>query len=351
MVSRVIGPCRAEVELGDLVVAGQPLAEGSRDPAPVIVEVAAELKRPPKSVVADLTDRLNTLITHGELIASVTGPLGLGRKSVVAPVSGQVIAVLEHAGALVIQPERVQQTLTARFPARVTAVRDGAIDLTLEGRVVSGVASTGSDVSGVLRLILNEADLAVALRATAEPAGTVLSRIFATRFHLDAAVAQAATAEYWRPDSIALIVPSLHYDTFRGIETSHPGISLFVAHGFGVLPFGSPDDDATWQMLTESEGSEVAVLAAREENPPFVVGPAVGFRDEKELAAVSVGDGVVLLDSLDLKHGTVVEVPEGSDMLPSGQIADVARVALDEGGVEVVTRRDLRVVRSGSTQA
>ena len=141
---------KPKVLLGDPIATGSHLGVDQGKPPPVLVQVAASLKRPPRSMEADLKKRLHSTVAEGQELAAASGPLGMGKKVVTSPVSGEVTAVLVEMGAIVIQPESMIQAASAPFASRVTKVSAQVVELTTSGQTIEGTVMAGSDVAGGL---------------------------------------------------------------------------------------------------------------------------------------------------------------------------------------------------------
>jgi hypothetical protein len=338
------------VAVGDLVETGTTLAEETRTPAASILQVAEELRRSAKSVVADLSARIDSMVSEGEELAVARGPLGIGRRSVTAPVSGRLISIMADVGALVIQPESTVHPLTATFPGRVEAVGSNFISMAVSGHVLRSIAGTGQIVQGALRIIDRTGSVADAFR-TGDTDSAMGARVFALQSPIDAASLNPANAIFWRPDPIALIVPSMSHRDLATLRLSHPAVSVVVMRGFGSIPFGDSNTDDMWRTLCDAAEQEVAFFPAERDRAPLVVLPGTGNSATSSAPrTVTTGDTVTVIGGITLRSATVVEVPEHDCVLPAGTVAAVVRVIFDDGTVELVPRDAVIVTHVGQTQ-
>jgi hypothetical protein len=340
---------RPKVRIGQTIQTGDALAVYSLIPSVSVLNLATQLGRNARVARRAASFEKGSFVTQGEPLAEASGRFGLGRREVTAPVSGLVEAFVEDPGVLVIRPDKREETVLARFPARVVDINERGIDVEVSGRTIRAMRVRGVPVSGTLAVVSEETSVSDALRSAIDAADLSAPRIIAFHSPIDHKLAHLVREAYWRPDQVAIVCPAVAYDDFERESDPFPGLTVMAIEGYGAQSFGSPESDPIWRTIMASEGKEAIVLPREGDGESLLVLPAEPMgAAETTVEVLHPGTVVRFIHGLEIDHGTVVEVPDDETWLPSGYRAKAALVALTNSTVVLVPQANLEVVSAGT---
>lgn len=311
------------------------IAEAMIRPEHLSLDIGRGLGLEPKSADHYIQRRAGDEVGEGDVIA---GPVGVGRRVVRTPRSGTVVAA--GNGQVLLELEGEYTELKAGYFGVVSEIiGDRGVAIESVGSLIQGVWGNGQVNFGLLNLLAHSPDelvtpdmMEVGLRGAVILAGICE----------DERVLLLAEEMPVRGLILASMDASL---TTAAMKVSYP---IVLVEGFGKLPM---NQDA-FAILTSAAMREVAVNAepwnrVGNHRPEVVVAVPEGTYPEipTEMAAFAVGQTVrVVRAPAKSMVGTLVTLPHGPSVLPSGLRLSTAEVRLMSGDSIQVPLANLEII-------
>jgi hypothetical protein len=324
------------VRMNEKVQAGDVLAEAEPAARFYVLDLARGLGLSAKEAARYLRRERGERVDAGDVLA---GPVGVTRRVVRAPASGEIVAVQD--GRVYFEAKGAVVPMRASFPGVVVGT-DGIQSVTVEttGALVQAIWGNGKEDNGVLRQVASGADeklepdqLDLSLR------GAVLLGGMCSH---PAALQQAAELTVR-----GLILGSLAADLVP--QARRLACPVVVIEGFGEIPM----NHAAFSLLTTNVGREVAVDGRvggpYSQQRPEVIIPLPATRQVSipdEIIPLRTGVRVRIVQAPHLGAvGVVRDLPAQAVGYPSGIVARSARVELEGIGPEMVPLANLEILQ------
>jgi len=329
-------PGTISARLNERVQATDILAEAEITPRHLYLNLGRGLGIPEREVAQVLVHQPGDWVEAGEVLA---GPVGVARRTVRAPASGRLAAVV--GGRALFEVRGATYSLRAGVPGMVVGT-DGSRSVVLEisGALIQGKWGNGRQEYGLMRLV------------TSNPSERLLSSQL--DINLRGAILIAGILDHAAPFSIlteltvrGLVLGSMASDLIP-LAQRMP-FPILLTEGFGSLPMCSP----AFNLLSANAGREAAV-DARPSDPdsmqrPEIIIPLPAGRQAdvpNEVIPLAKGSRVrVLRPPHQSAVGTVRDLPARAADLPSGLLARVALVELESLGLKSVPIANLEVLQ------
>ena len=311
------------------------LAEANLTPQHLMLDVARGLGMTAERADEHIQRKAGEPVSEGDIIA---GPVGWASRVVRAPRSGKVI--LTEKGKVFLEIESPPYQLRAGMPGVVLSlvVERGAV-IEARGALVQGVWGNGGIDIGLLNvLISNPEDVLTADRLDVSLRGSVILAGFCG----EASVLQTAAELPLRGLILASIAASL-----VPIAARIP-FPIVVLEGFGLLPMNT----VAFNLLATHEQREVALNAEPYDpyantRPEIVIPLPVTDMPPgpREATVFSLNQRVrVLRAPWHSQVGTIIALPSGLEVFPSGVRALAAQVRLENGTEAFLPLANLEVL-------
>jgi hypothetical protein len=329
-------PGTISARLNERVQATDVLAEAEVAPRHLFLDLERGLGIAEREVAKVLAHQPGDWVEAGEVLA---GPVGVARRTVRAPASGRLAAVV--GGRALFEVRSSTFSLRAGVPGMVVGT-DGSRSVTLEvsGALIQGKWGNGRQEYGVMRLV------------TSNPAERLISGQL--DINLRGAILIAGILDHPAPFTLlteltvrGLVLGSMSSDLIP-LAQRMP-FPILLTEGFGSLPMCTP----AFNLLSSNAGREAAV-DARPSDPnsmqrPEIIIPLPAGRTADvpdEVIPLAKGARVrVLRPPHQSAVGTVRDLPARAADLPSGLLARAAMVELDGVGVKTVPIANLEVLQ------
>lgn len=348
-------PGEVLVQRGDHVLATDVVAQADLPGDVTPLNLANQLSVSPSDVPACMVHHEGERIEKGELLAESPGIFGFFKSRYIAKVSGTVESVSKVTGQVMIRGEPRPVRLLAYLAGQVLEVlpREGVV-IGAEVSFVQGIFGIGGEAYGAVRMACPEADQDLTEELILDDMrGQIVvggARVTGTALRRAAEVGVSAiiTGGIDDEDLRDLLGHDLGVAVTGGEQV---GLTLVLTEGFGTIAMAQ----RTWQLLESRAGDPASVNGATQiragvQRPEILI-PLVEPvpADSRETHATSgylePGSPVrIIRDPYFGLIGTVAELPEQPQKLPSGSMARVLSVKLDAGENVVVPRANVELL-------
>ncbi len=325
------------VDEGERVEATTVVAKAETYGKHYIFDLARQLDVPPNEVEKHLKAQPGVAMGKGELIARRPTLLGLSSIPIPAPARGMIVDV--QNGQVLFASAGPEIELKAGFPGNVASVnQDWGVQIETPGALIQGAWGNGRQEYGVLKMLVNDPaqPLAAELLDGASKGAIVVAGL------TDEQGLRLAEQRRVR----GLILGSMSASLMR-VARSMP-YPVLVVEGFGKRIMSQQ----AWSLLADHNTRE-ACLDARpaerwENRRPEVIIPLPHPGGALPLPA----DGQGLTEGRRVRInrapyagqvGTIVQLPARMETVPSGVLAPVALVDLEDQGNVVIPLANLEL--------
>jgi len=328
-------PGRVVVRQGQKVSPSDVIAEASLDPEHLVLNVSRSLGVSSDQANSLIQRSVGDEINEGDLIA---GPVGLTRKVVRAPASGEVVLV--GGGKLLLRVDKPPYELRAGIGGNVTQlIPDYGAVIETTGALVQGVWGNGKSDFGLLQVKIASADdtlspdqLNVSLR------GTVILGGYCSDPDVFRKAVEIPLRGVMLSSMASALIPAA-----EKLE-----IPVLVLEGFGKIPMNS----LSYNLLTTHQNREVMINAEALNRftgtRPEVVIPLPSSRGASSPLLIedfAVGKKVrVVRQPYLAKTGTIGTLFSNRIEFPNGLRALAAQVNLENGESVKIPLVNLEVV-------
>lgn len=327
-------PGRVLVRPGQQVATNDPVAEVYMPDAHTLLDVRRALSIPSVSKAESLIQRrVGEKVQKGDIIAE-TG--GMFSRVIRAPLNAVIVAITN--AQVILETETTPLTLRAGMPGIVSEIiGDRGVIIENNGSLIQGVWGNGRADFGMLLVSARAPEdeltpdrLDISMRGAIVAGGCCSS----------ASVLKAAAELPLR----GLVLGSMSPELIPAASALK--IPLLILEGFGRTPLSTP----VYRLLVSSEKRDVSVNAAAwdrydGERPEVVVPlPATG-QTPLEAVEYSAGQTVRILGAPYAgQTGTLVALPPGLSLLPTGLRAPAGEVRLENGDKVIIPLVNLDVL-------
>jgi len=278
----------------------------------VPVDVAGPLGIDVAMAASTLCVRVGERVAAGSVLAERTGLRR--RRTVVAPSSGQVVAMV--AGCLLLREDEPESLIYAGLDAQVAKVSDGAVTLVFSGTRVRCAWASGAQACGALTL--------ATANGVQELTWPQVGRHLVGAVLVGGWLSDERAVRRARQFGLAgLLVGSVD----AALVSDDWGLPVLATEGLGVTPMAS----TTFAALAQMVGRSVWLCASGREGSPYAA-VAHAVREERGLVPLAVGARVHLIRAPYLGQvGQIVDLPASARRTALGTLAEGALVALESG--------------------
>jgi len=307
---------------------------------------AGELPRYMKKQTGDPVER-------GELIAETQPWLPFLKTQLTSPIDGTIENVSTVTGQMILRGRPKPVEITAYIDGVVSKVRPGeGVVVETVATFVQGIFGIGGEVAGTLVMACDDPDeeLTVEKLRPEHQGQVVVGGSFVSGETLNRAVelgiAAVVVGGFHDHDLRAL----LGYDLGVAV-TGHEqvGITLVMTEGFGRIPMRK----RTFELLESRAGSKASVNGATQIRagvlrPEIVIPWEESEAESGDVAAIPEGQGLEERSQVRIIRqpyfgllGTVTGLPVEPQQIPTGALARVAEITLEDGRKVLVPRANL----------
>jgi hypothetical protein len=311
------------------------IAESTLRPEHIVLDIARGLGINPKDADHYIQRRAGDEVGEGDVIA---GPVGIGRRVVRTPSSGTV--VLAGGGQVLLEVEGELSELKAGYPGVIADfIGDRGVVIESVGSLVQGVWGNGKINFGLLNPLSHSPDDTV----TPDMMDVSLRGSVVMASHCEEG--RVITAGEDLPIR-GMILSSMDSSLVPvALSVSYP---IVVVEGFGKLPM---NQDA-FNILISGTRREAAVIAEpwdqiKNTRPEVVIALPDGVSPVKLIDTVpfTISQTVrVVSPPYKSMVGTLMTLPAGVSVLPSGIRTQTAGVRLANGDIVQVPLANLEVI-------
>lgn len=333
---RLPGPGTVTVRINEKVQPADIVGEAEVSPHHTFLDISRGLGVSEREVPRYLRREIGGRVEADEIIA---GPVGIARRSIRAPSDGRLVSL--SGGRVLFEARSSPYRLRAGMPGSVVGTdASSVVSIETTGALIQGVWGNGVYDWGVLRQIgegpserLLPDKMDIILRGSVLIAGVC-----------EDAPALREAAEL----SVRGLILGSMASSLLSVAKNMP-YPIILTDGFGEVPMHTP----AFNLLISNVGREVTVNAGTDDlvsgQHPEVIIPLPAT------SAVEISEGLVQLKpgvrvrALRRPHagavGQVREVLSGALAMPSGIMANCARVELEGIGAAVIPVSNLEVLK------
>jgi hypothetical protein len=250
------------VKVGDIVEFDTVVARTEIKGNPEILKAAGVLGVEAEDVPRYLKKGVGDSILEGEIIASLSALFGLIKKQLVAPFDGEIEAISEVTGQIIVRGKPVPVDVNAYIPGKVAEVmpKEGAV-IETNAAFIQGIFGIGGERHGKIRIAVGSPEEELtASHIGEEDGGAVLVggsmvSMEALRKAVDLGVSCIVVGGIRHTDLTSFIGEEIGV-AITGQE--EVGITIVVTEGFGKMTMSS----ATYELLRHFEGYKASVNGA-----------------------------------------------------------------------------------------
>lgn len=318
-----------------------------------IVRVPEQLGITADEALAALKIAEGQPVSRDQLLAEHSGLFGLFRSRCTAPEAGMIEFIARRTGHIGIRLPPRQVVLEAYLTGSVVDVQPGKA-LTIETRaaLVQGIIGVGGERRGQLKMLGVEADTQLRPEHIPEECSecVLVGGCSPSAAALATASARGAKALVTGSIDDRALAAYLGYDLGIALTGDEQlSMTLIITEGFGHIPFSRRPLD----LLRSLEGRGAAVNGATQVRAGAVRPEIIVAHTAPQTAApvrsvdgeLTVGSRVRLIRVPYFGlFATVTELPHSPERLPTGSLARVLRVRLDDGATATVPRANIELI-------
>jgi len=347
-------PIRGDVlvRAGERVEARRIVARAELPGNVQLINIAHHLGIEPPDVPAKLRVRPGERVRRGQIIAENVGWLGLFRSHVVAPCDGEIEAVSDVTGQVIVREPNIPLELEAYLSGEVVEVIEGeGVEIAAVGTIVQGILGVRGERHGRVAVVVRSpADELRCADVPADATGLVL--VGGQRASLDAyrlATERGAVGVVVGSFEDADLSAILGYDLGIAITGGEDiPTTLILTEGFGRLAMA----ERTFALLRKLEGQEASINGATQIRagvirPEIIVstGEDVGELREQTVSETRVGSLVRIIR--EPYFGTLARIkalPGEPVVIETGATVRVMVVELPDGREHVLPRANVELI-------
>lgn len=340
------------VKVGDIVEFDTVVARTEIKGNPEILKAAGVLGVEAEDVPRYLKKGVGDSILEGEIIASLSALFGLIKKQLVAPFDGEIEAISEVTGQIIVRGKPVPVDVNAYIPGKVAEVmpKEGAV-IETNAAFIQGIFGIGGERHGRIRIAVgsNEEEL-TARHIGEEDKGAVLVggsmvTMEALRRAVDLGVSCIVVGGIRHTDLTSFIGEEIGV-AITGQE--EVGITVVVTEGFGKMTMSS----ATFELLRHFEGYQASVNGATQIRagvlrPEIIIPHQEETSEEADELTAGMLPGTqvrIIRQPYFGAIGKVVKLPVELQQLESESYVRVLDVDLGTGKIVTIPRANVEII-------
>jgi hypothetical protein len=328
-------PGRVLVRKGQEVAAADAVAQANLAPQHLVLDVARGLGLPGDKADKQVQRKAGERVSEDDVIA---GPVGITKRVVRAPRSGRIIVI--GSGQVLLEVDSPPFELRAGIPGEVISlIPERGVVIENTGALIQGVWGNDRIDFGLMHVLAGRPEeILTADQLDVSFRGSVILGGYCSQSDVFSAAADLPLRGLILSSIASSLVP---------LASSMP-YPIIVLEGFGPLPMNG----AAFNLLSTSDRRQVAINAepwdrfADKRPEVFIPLPSDGraspLHDTIEFAP---GQRVRVVRAPQKSQiGTIVSLPTGMEVFPSGVQGPAARVRLENGEESVLPLANLEVL-------
>jgi hypothetical protein len=340
------------VKVGDIVEFNTVVARTEIKGNPEILKAAGVLGVEAEDVPRYLKKGVGDPIQEKEIIASLSALFGLIKKQLVAPFDGEIEAISEVTGQIIVRGKPVPVDVNAYIPGKVVEVmpKEGAV-IETNAAFIQGIFGIGGERHGRIRIAVGSPEEELtASHIGEEDRGAVLVggsmvSMEALRRAVDLGVSCIVVGGIRHTDLTSFIGEEIGV-AITGQE--EVGITVVVTEGFGRMTMSS----TTFELLRHFEGYQASVNGATQIRagvlrPEIIIPHQEETSEEVDELSAGMLPGTqvrIIRQPYFGAIGKVVRLPVELQQLESESYVRVLDVDLGTGKIVTIPRANVEII-------
>ena len=340
------------VKVGDIVEFNTVVARTEIKGNPEILKAAGVLGVEAEDVPRYLKKGVGDPIQEKEIIASLSALFGLIKKQLVAPFDGEIEAISEVTGQIIVRGKPVPVDVNAYIPGKVVEVmpKEGAV-IETNAAFIQGIFGIGGERHGRIRIAVGSPEEELtASHIGEEDRGAVLVggsmvSMEALRRAVDLGVSCIVVVGIRHTDLTSFIGEEIGV-AITGQE--EVGITVVVTEGFGRMTMSS----TTFELLRHFEGYQASVNGATQIRagvlrPEIIIPHQEETSEEVDELSAGMLPGTqvrIIRQPYFGAIGKVVRLPVELQQLESESYVRVLDVDLGTGKIVTIPRANVEII-------